>query len=137
MSLVVDSSVALKWFVKEPGHEAALELLDGSDPLIAPDLILAEVGNALWRKARNGEVEADQISRSISELADIVILRPLTVDLMLMAVEIMRGIGHSIYDCVFLAAARREKVDFVTADAKLLAKLVGRPDWNTVRRLEI
>ncbi len=137
MSLVVDSSVALKWFVKEPGHEAALELLDGSDPLIAPDLILAEVGNALWRKARNGEVEADQISRSISELADIVILRPLTVDLMLMAVEIMRGIGHSIYDCVFLAAARREKVDFVTADAKLLAKLVGRPDWNAVRRLEI
>lgn len=137
MTLVVDSSVALKWFVTEPGHHSALRLLDGDEPLIAPDLILAEVGNALWRKARLGEVDAGQIAASISELATIVILRPLSVDLMLAAVEIMRSISHSIYDCVFLATARQEKVNFVTADEKLLAKLAPSADWKTVRRLEM
>ena len=137
MTLVVDSSVAFKWFVKERGHEAALNLLDGDMPLLAPDLILAEVGNALWRKARLGEVAPVQIGRSISELADSVILRPVTVDLTQEAVRIMQEIGHSIYDCLFLALAQQEKVGLVTADDKLLAKMAGNPTWQNVVRLEM
>lgn len=45
MSLVVDASVALKWFLPEPGHEAALAILDADDagqPLLAPDWLLVE-----------------------------------------------------------------------------------------------
>lgn len=55
MSLVVDASVALKWFVPDPGHEAALAILkaDDAEPqLLAPDWLLVEVANALWKQWR-------------------------------------------------------------------------------------
>ena len=52
MTLVVDASVALKWFVDEDGSDRAVALLDGDEPLIAPDLVVAEVCNAAWKSLR-------------------------------------------------------------------------------------
>jgi predicted nucleic acid-binding protein len=37
--IVVDVSVAVKWFIPEPGEEAAAKLLDGKEGLIAPAVI--------------------------------------------------------------------------------------------------
>ena len=45
---VVDASVALKWFKQEGGSDEARTLLL-REPLIAPELILAEVLNAAWK----------------------------------------------------------------------------------------
>lgn len=54
--VVVDSSVAIKWFVPQPSSIKALEILneyrDGSLSLLAPDLIYAEVGNIIWKLHR-------------------------------------------------------------------------------------
>lgn len=53
-NLVIDSGVAIKWFVTEPYTAEARRILDGyrSDDLtfLAPDLIYAEVGNIAWKK---------------------------------------------------------------------------------------
>ena len=46
MTLVVDASVAFKWFAQEDGTDRALQLLERGEPIVAPDLIVAEVGNA-------------------------------------------------------------------------------------------
>jgi predicted nucleic acid-binding protein len=47
--VVVDSSVAIKWFIPESLSSQARRLLDGYEAesleLLAPDLIYAEVGN--------------------------------------------------------------------------------------------
>ena len=40
---MVDSSVVVKWFVRELGHGQALALLDHQDELFAPDVIVPEV----------------------------------------------------------------------------------------------
>jgi predicted nucleic acid-binding protein len=49
--LVVDASVAIKWLLDEVGSAHAHHFLGrfrtGEDELIAPDLIVSEVGNAL------------------------------------------------------------------------------------------
>jgi predicted nucleic acid-binding protein len=37
--IVVDASVAAKWFLPETGSEEATQLLSGANKLIAPDLI--------------------------------------------------------------------------------------------------
>ena len=50
MTLVVDASVAVKWFVEEDGRQQALQILD-LDEREAPDLIIAEVANVIWKKA--------------------------------------------------------------------------------------
>ena len=57
MRLVVDASVAVKWLVAEEDSSAADRLLAGGDDLHAPRLMASEVANALWRKARMGEIE--------------------------------------------------------------------------------
>jgi predicted nucleic acid-binding protein len=53
---VVDASVAVKWYLPEPESDAAGRLLDPEHDLIAPDLLFAEVGNALWKRWRRGEI---------------------------------------------------------------------------------
>jgi predicted nucleic acid-binding protein len=55
--IVVDASVAVKWFVKEDGHEAALGLLAHAH-LSAPDLVFAETANVLWKKLRRNRLRA-------------------------------------------------------------------------------
>jgi predicted nucleic acid-binding protein len=52
LSLIIDACVAIKWFVPEPGHEAATALLEGNSDLLAPDWLLIEVANALWKQWR-------------------------------------------------------------------------------------
>lgn len=46
MTLLVDASVAAKWFIEETGRPQAIQLLDVADRQ-APDLLLAEVANVV------------------------------------------------------------------------------------------
>jgi predicted nucleic acid-binding protein len=133
--LIVDSSVVLKWFVDEPQRELAAALLDGEDILIAPDLVLCEVTNALWRKARKGEVTPLQVAEAIHEMGSILVLRPVTPEMTESAFQIAQDIGHSVYDCLFLACANLDEAELITADAKFLEKLTQKDFVKNVRQL--
>ena len=61
MIYVVDASIAVKWLVREPLHEVAMTLIDEDIALHAPSLILAEIGNTLWKKMRRGEISEDHV----------------------------------------------------------------------------
>jgi predicted nucleic acid-binding protein len=135
LRLVIDSSVALKWFVSEPNRELAAELLDGDDVLIAPDLILVEVSNAMWRKARKGEVTALQVVEAIHEIGSITALHRVTPALTDAAFQIAEKIGHSIYDCIFLACAIETGAELVTADGKFYEKAIQCSYATNIRRL--
>ena len=137
MKLVVDSSVVLKWFVDEPQRELAVALLDSDALLAAPDLVLCEVANALWRKARKGEVTPLQVAEAIHETGSILALRRVTPDMTETAFEIARDIGHSIYDCLFLALARQEEnAVVVTSDSVFLKKCVAAGFGDSIQHLE-
>ena len=60
---IIDSSVAIKWFVVEPYSDDARRVLNeyqaGTLSLLAPDLIYAEVGNIVWKKQRFQGLAAD------------------------------------------------------------------------------
>ena len=45
--MIIDASVAFKLIVEEPGSEEAIGWIGRTD-LVAPSLVHAEVGNALW-----------------------------------------------------------------------------------------
>jgi predicted nucleic acid-binding protein len=68
MTLVVDASVAVKWLVDESDREAAHSLLDTDERLIAPDLVVIETGNVLWKKIRRGEITSHQAVLGVQEL---------------------------------------------------------------------
>jgi predicted nucleic acid-binding protein len=53
--LVVDASVEIKWVIAERGTAEALSLRR-RNRLFAPELLVAECANVLWRKARLKEL---------------------------------------------------------------------------------
>ena len=60
MTLVVDASVACKWFVYEEGSDEARKLVETGEALIAPDLVVAEACNAAWKKRRTGRMTPER-----------------------------------------------------------------------------
>jgi predicted nucleic acid-binding protein len=125
VTLVIDAGVALKWFVDEDGSAQAAALLAGPDLLIAPDLILAEVGNAAWKAVRNGTMLPEQLDHAAARLpAAFDELTPLAA-LSRRAGAIALALDHPVYDCCYLALAEARAATLVTADRRLLRRLAG------------
>jgi predicted nucleic acid-binding protein len=131
VTLVIDASVALKWFIEEEGTTQASTLLTGGELLIAPDLIVAEVVNAGWKAVRAGAMLPEQHDHAAARLALAFDgLFPLAA-LAPRAVAISRALNHPVYDCFYLALAEQHGATMVTADRRLLGRLAGT-EWATL-----
>ncbi len=117
--LVIDASVAVKWFVPEDLSPAASRLLRGDDEFIAPDLLFAEVASAVWKKARRGELSQRDAQRLVSDITaapiDAVPCRALAAD----GHALAHAVGITVYDAMYLALAVRLRTQVVTADDRL------------------
>lgn len=123
--IVIDASVAVKWFAPEAAHDLALRILDSGQRLIAPDFIVAEVASALCKKLKNNEVSEEQARQAISDLPgyfDRLLPLPFLIE---KAFGLSRDLDHSIYDCVYLACAIEFQSTLVTCDEPLLTKCRG------------
>lgn len=120
-TLVVDASVAIKWVVEEPGTAEALALR--RHRLTAPDLLVPECANILWKKARRKELsEAEALlAARLLERAEVE-LAPMR-RLLEPATQLAVTLGHPAYDCLYLALAQATNNDFITADERLCAKV--------------
>lgn len=121
MTYVVDASVALKWVIPEVLSDRAARLLDDGDALVAPEMLLVEVANALWRKLTRREITGREADRALELLSESGLdLTPAT-PLVGRALDLARMLQHPVYDCVYLALAERERATLVSADARLVA----------------
>ena len=105
MRLVVDASVAVKWLVQEEFSNIAEQILNGQHEVYAPHLMAVEVGNALWRKARTGEIERTEAGSLATEIAEIGVNWADDEDICADAVRLAVALDHPIYDCTYLALA--------------------------------
>jgi predicted nucleic acid-binding protein len=121
MSLIVDASVAVKWLVDEPGSDNALSLYAGEDDVAAPTLILAEVGNALWKKYRKTLVTGQQLKLALDSLPRFFDRLCELPELAPRAGELALRLDQPIHDCFYLALAERENTALVTADERQFA----------------
>jgi predicted nucleic acid-binding protein len=124
---VIDASVAVKWFLQEPGSVAARAVLSRPGRLVAPDRLLLEVANVLRRKERRGELTAAHVDRAAGTLASFFHEILLTEPLLASAIDLSRRLDHPVYDCVFLAAAMLPGSGLITADDRFYRKL---GDWR-------
>jgi predicted nucleic acid-binding protein len=120
---VVDCSVALKWYVPEPHAKAASQLLDGSHDLHAPDLLLPEFGNCLWKKVRLGELTADESRLILRGLGNVPIEIHPSELLLEAALELALHSARTVYDSLYVALALLLDGPFVTADRRLISVL--------------
>ena len=119
MKLIVDASVAVKWLFIEEGTVEARQLLAHRIVLYAPDFILTEAANVIWKKARRKEItHAQPYLEELARLPEAIMLCPST-DLVALASAIALDIDHPVYDCLYLACAEVEGAPVVTADGKL------------------
>ena len=124
--LVVDASVAAKWVLHEADSDAARRIVEQAQ-LMAPDLLWAELGSLLWRRQRNGELTAAQAREMLLTLRAFPIRTHGMFPLLPLALEIAMTIGHSVYDCVYLALADEEDCRVVTADRRLQNAVAAGP----------
>jgi predicted nucleic acid-binding protein len=130
VSVVVDASVALKWFLsEEPLAGQALAVVQEGTVLIAPDFLIAEVCNAAWRSARLGRISAVQVIEIAASLPRFFDALVSAAGLAPRAVAIAGQLDHPVYDCLYLALAEAERADLVTADMQLLGILRATP-WE-------
>jgi len=126
VSWVVDASIAVKWVIPEVLSDEADRVRDGEDDVLAPDLLLVEVANALWKKTAAKEISAREADAAFDLVRRSGIdLRP-TGPLLARAMDVARRLAHPAYDCVYLALAEREHAAFVTPDQHLLRRLSRR-----------
>ncbi|WP_420959696.1 type II toxin-antitoxin system VapC family toxin [Brucella sp. IR073] len=118
-TLVIDASVVVKWVVEEDDSVAALALQRGKR-FIAPDLLMAECANILWKKAQRREISTQEAIGSADILRRAEIELVPTRNLLEPATRLAIELGHPAYDCMYLAVALQRKLRFVSADKRLL-----------------
>ncbi len=127
MSLVVDASVAVPWFWPLPESDRAEALLRSEEPLVAPEIVIAEIANVAWRAAtfeglslQTANDAVRESTRFFSQLVPSMLLKD-------RALAIALELRHPVYDCFYLALAEMRDIELVTADRRLLRRCVNTP----------
>lgn len=133
MELVVDASVAIKWVVPETDADLAVAIRHNR--MAAPDLLMAECANILWKKFTRSEISSEFVdtAAAILQRADVELV-PMR-SLLQAAAKLSVAYGHPGYDCMYLALAELRDWPFVTADERLVAKLRRADPYRFGRRI--
>ena len=130
--VVVDASVAAKWFLPGNGEalkDQAVALLDEYDSdevrFVVPDLFYVGIASAIWKAVRVGRV-----TRAFGDQALLLLtLRefPTVPSLKLLnrAFQIATDHGRTVYDSLYVALAVQAKTHLITADERLANALAA------------
>jgi predicted nucleic acid-binding protein len=129
--VVVDASVAVKWFLPEIHTKAACRLLSGKRELLAPDLIWAEVGNVLWKKVSRAEITAEVAHGILRDFKRFPFHIYASRSLLDSAWNLAERFRISVYDSLYVALAVTRKCRLVTTDRRLYNTFRGGPLAST------
>lgn len=122
-ALVIDSSVAAKWFPPmnaEPLAVQAQEIFDewksGAVEIVVPDILWAELGNILWKCVQRRRCTASEAMLGCA---------PCWIQVEA-GLRIATTHDRPVYDCLYIALAQHLGAEFITADEKLANALAGR-----------
>jgi len=126
-TFIIDTSVAIKWYLPEIYQSEAQRFLDPVCDRHAPDLLHAELGSVLLKKLRRREIKVDECRLYLGRLSAVPLISHEALPLRQVALEIGLQIGSSFYDGLFLALALQLGGRLVTADNKLYRKIQSSP----------
>jgi predicted nucleic acid-binding protein len=135
MTLVIDASVAARWFLMLEKSDAASALLRSGERLIAPDLVIVEATNTAWKAKVFGAVSLETVTDFVEKSARLFHELVPAADLKDRALEIALALKHPAYDCFYLALAEQRECKLITADERLQRRCAKTPFAKLVKLL--
>jgi predicted nucleic acid-binding protein len=110
----------MKFFLHEYGWEDVLPYLATASSPETIDLLVTESANVLWKSARAGLIEKEQVPLLYSSMELLftkgpIVMKP-SAQFMAEALSIAITLDTPVYDALFIAQARSGNATLVTAD---------------------
>lgn len=130
VNIIIDSSVALKWFFPEEKYynEALTIKKDFAKKEIiisVPILFFYEVGNVLKSSIKNSRIDSNKAKRAYEKFTYADFITYSSKDLFKDMFEKATKLDITFYDASYIVLAEYLKIPFYTADEKLLQKAKG------------
>ena len=139
MTIVVDASLAVKWFLDEADSDLAdAFLVRNTGQMAVPPLFDIEVAATLVREANANKPHASVMRAAIARLVEFlsdgtIVVHPQPPAQLERAAALAIDLGHPLKDCVYLALAMNLECGMITCDARFAEK--ARGIWAGVRVL--
>jgi predicted nucleic acid-binding protein len=132
--IVIDANVAAALLLDLAYSTTARHAVRGAERIIAPDIVVPEFTNALWKlvaSARLTESFAHQALTGLEALvSDLVAGQTIAHEAFRIAIELQ----HPVYDCFYLALTLGRDAPFLTADRRLAVRVA---DTEFADRLQL
>ncbi|TSC87845.1 MAG: Uncharacterized protein G01um10147_348 [Microgenomates group bacterium Gr01-1014_7] len=125
--IIIDSSVAFKWFSQEDEGDIdkALEILDlhlqKKEIITVPDLIIYELAN-VWATKSNLPLKRSKVFLKDFQNSQFVI-EQISFELINKAMTFSKKYKVSVYDTIYAVLAKEKKCLLITADEKFVEKI--------------
>lgn len=123
MNQVIDASVAVKWYVPEVYEQEASNVQNSGNLLHAPELILPEFSNIIWKKVRLGNLTEKEGQQIVSAFCRTNLQLHSHRQLIKSAFTGAMMTNQTVYDWSYLALAISLSCQFVTADERFYKAL--------------
>jgi predicted nucleic acid-binding protein len=124
---VVDASVIAAAMFQEQHAASARKILENGETLLAPDLIFSEIANVIWKRFIRNEINANEADQLLEDFLKLPLHIVFSSGLVDSALRLAIQTRSTVYDCLYLALAIREKTEMVSAEQRLANALSAGP----------
>ena len=117
--MVLDASGAIEVALNRKLGPRIAETLADADVVLAPELFVPEVVNAIWKYHHFQRMSLPECDRALERALGLVDTLVSNEEIWSEAFLLARTAGKPVYDMFYLALARREDAALVTLDAAL------------------
>ncbi len=120
LACVLDASAAVRLILGDTNAVTLATPIREAALVLAPELMLSEVANTLWKLQRAEQLADLDPQQLLADARDLVDRVEPDRHLHAEALALACHLNHPVYDCLYLALARREAASLISADRRLL-----------------
>ncbi len=124
---VLDASVIAASIFQEELKNHASALLASDCVQMAPAIIIAEVGNVIWKRFRRQEIHEVEAGKIMAGFLRLPLEMTASEKLIESALQIAMQYDRTAYDSLYVALAVKTGSTMITADKRLVNALAGSP----------
>ena len=126
---VIDTGALVKYVLPEQHSPVTEKLVAlhrvGTINLIAPEYILVESANVLWKRLERHNILLEDAVESLRAIRDLGVRLVSNAELLDDALTLAADSGITVYDSLFCALAARENAQLITSDSPLVRRMTG------------